>query len=112
MLALDDPDVVAAVRFIRANSHRALSIAHVADAVAMARRSLERRFRQQLQRTVGAEIARVHFERAKQLFIGTDLSIPKVAAASGYGSPEYLAAAFRRSTGLSPLKYRMQVRGR
>ena len=61
---------------------------------------------------MGEEIARVHLERAKSLLVQTDMPIPRVAEASGYGSPEYLASVFRRATGLTPLKYRTRARGR
>lgn len=112
VLALEDPNVVAALRFIRNNADKPLSVNDVARAVAASRRLLERRFKKELQRTMGEEIARVHLERAKSLLMQTDMPIPRVAEASGYGSPEYLASVFRRATGLTPLKYRTRSRGR
>jgi len=112
ILALNDADVVAAIRFIRDHAERPLCVNEVAQAVAVSRRLLERRFQRELRRTMGEEIARVHLERAKLLLAQTDLPIPRVAEASGYGSPEYLASVFRRATGITPLKYRTRVRGR
>jgi transcriptional regulator GlxA family with amidase domain len=47
-----------------------------------------------------------------ELLAETDLSIPKVAAASGFGSPEHFAQTFKARFGRSPLKYRSLVRGR
>jgi LacI family transcriptional regulator len=41
----------------------------------------------------------------------TDLPIPKVARASGFGTGEYLATLMRRTTGMTPLKYRAAARG-
>lgn len=110
VLAMDDPDVVAAVRYIRDHAHRPLLIDDVAGAVATSRRSLERRFQKELGRTLGEEIARVHLDRAKSLLATTDLPIPKVAENSGYGSPEYMASVFRAEIGVTPLKYRLQMR--
>ena len=112
VLAIDDPDLVAAIRFIRSNSGTAISVEDVAKAVATSRRVLERRFKVGYNRTLGQEIARVHFERAKMLLATTNMPILAVAEASGYGSPEYLAAVFRRKAGCSPLKYRMDIQGR
>jgi LacI family transcriptional regulator len=112
VLALDDPDVAASVRFIRDHADSPLRVIDVAEAVAVSRRSLERRFHRELRRTIGDEIARVHLERAKLLLAQTSMPIPRVAKASGYGSPEYLANVFRRSTGLTPLKYRTRVQAR
>lgn len=112
VLAIEDPDVLAAVRFIRGNPDKQLRVVDVANAVVVSRRVLERRFQREFNRTLGDEIARVHFERAKLLLATTDMPIPKVADASGYGSPEYLAAVFRKQMGRSPLKYRIQLQGR
>lgn len=112
ILAVDDPDVVAAIRFIHAHANRPIQVGDVAAAVAVSRRSLERRFQQALQCTMGEQIARVHLERAKQLLLDTDMPIPKIAEASGYGSPEYLATVFRQTVGVTPLKYRAQAGGR
>lgn len=112
VLALDDPDVIAAVRFIRDHADQAIRVNDVAHAMAMSRRSLERRFLRAFDRTIAEEIARVHMQRAKMLLAESDLPIPNVAEAAGFGSPEYLATVFRREFGVTPLKYRAQVRGR
>lgn len=112
VLAVDDPDVVAAIRFIQSHANLPIQVGDVADAVAVSRRSLERRFQKALQSTMGERIASEHLLRAKQLLLDTDMPIPKVAEASGYGSAEYLATVFRQSLGLTPLKYRAQAGGR
>ena len=52
----------------------------------------------------------MRIERAKQLLATTDLPIPKVAQASGFGTGEYLATLFRQVTGITPLKYRGATR--
>jgi LacI family transcriptional regulator len=67
---------------------------------------------QVLHRTPAGEIRRVHLDRAKRLLAETDLSIPDVAEAAGYGSPEYLAGIFRAELDTTPLKYRKEIRGR
>ncbi|NLC82767.1 MAG: helix-turn-helix transcriptional regulator, partial [Lentisphaerae bacterium] len=59
-----------------------------------------------------AEIRRCRMEQAKTLLETTDLPVPDVAEQSGFGSPEYLAAVFRRAFGLTPLKYRRVARNR
>jgi LacI family transcriptional regulator len=111
-LAIDDPDLVAAIRFIRDRASEPIQIEDVLRAVPVSRRTLERGFRDTLGRTPAGEIRRVHLERAKRLLAETDMTIPDVAAASGFGSGEYLAVVFKAQTGLSPLRYRTQVRVR
>lgn len=111
-LAIDEPNLALAVRFIRDHASDPITVADILKAVAVSRRELERGFQRVLSRTPAAEIRRVHLERAKNLLSNTDLAIPDVARNSGFGSPEYLAQVFRREIGVSPLKYRMQIRGR
>jgi len=65
-----------------------------------------------LGRSPAEEIRRSHLERARRLLAETDLSIPDVAASSGFNSSEHFARAFRARFGRAPLKYRSLVRGR
>jgi LacI family transcriptional regulator len=110
-LAIRDLALVAATSFIRQNASKPIQVGDVARHAGVSRRVLERRFLQTLERTVAEEIRRVHFESAKKLLVETDMAIPAVAEASGFGTPEYFAYAFKRIQGLTPLKYRKQLRG-
>jgi LacI family transcriptional regulator len=111
-LAIDDPILAAALRFIRDRAAEPITVPDVLDAVAVSRRSLERRFHAALDRSPAAEIRQAHLRRAQELLAATDLPLPAVAAASGFGSPEYLATVFKHETGQTPLKYRSRVRAR
>ena len=105
-LAVDNPDLVRAVGFIREHATRSIHVDDVLAAVPMSRRSLERIFQESLGRSPAQEIRRVRLERAKQLLATTDLPIPKVAVASGFGTGEYMATIFRQATGMTPLRFR------
>lgn len=109
-LAIDNPDLVQAIGFIREHAMKPIHVDDVLQAVPMSRRSLERAFQESLGRSPAMEIRRVRIERAKQLLATTDLPIPKVAQASGFGTGEYLATLFRQVTGITPLKYRAATR--
>lgn len=111
VLATNDSDLSDAIRLIRANAHEPITVNDIADKLAISRRSLERRFQALLHRTVGEEIARVHLERAKLLLATSSMNVPAVAKASGYGSPEYLAAVVKKNTGLTPRQYRQKCQG-
>jgi LacI family transcriptional regulator len=108
VVALDDPEVAAALRFIRDHRHAPLSVSDVLRAVPVSRRALERRFRQALQRGVGDEIRRVHLERAKELLAGTELPVASVAERSGFSGGKHLCVVFRQETGQTPTAYRRQ----
>lgn len=109
-LAVDDPDLAKAVAFIRSRAADPIQVKDVLRAVPVSRRWLERRFHEFLGRGPAAEIRRVHLDRAKQLLVDTNLSIPQVAAACGFGSPERFSQVFKAEIGRSPLKYRTSVR--
>ncbi len=111
-LAVSDAALVAALKFIRAAAGRPVQVDEVALAAGVSRRVLERRFAAHLRASPADYLRRARLERAKALLAGTDRAIPEVAAAAGFGSPEYLAQAFRAELGTSPLRYRRAVRGR
>lgn len=111
-LAIEDDELLAAVRYLRENVFGELTVQEVADSVPMTRRSLERKFRERIGRTPLAEIRRLRIARVKELLATTDLPIPKVAVASGYGTPEYMATVFKSETNQTPLKYRSATRAR
>ncbi len=112
ILAIDDDDVAEAIRFIRDHASKPMEVEDVLRAVAISRRRLERGFHKILGRSPAAEIRRCHLDRAKQLLTGTDMSIPDVADASGFGCSTYFAYIFKREVGQSPLKYRSTTRAR
>ena len=105
-LAIDDPDVSAAVAFIREHACDGIGVEKVLDAVPLSRRVLESRFRKLLGRTPHAEIVRVQVERARELLTQTDLPLKTIAQRVGIPHAEYLSVVFKRATGHSPGAYR------
>jgi LacI family transcriptional regulator len=111
-LAVHEPDLVLAIGYIREHATKGIHVDDILKVVPSSRRRLERLFHDLLGRSPAEEIRRVRIERARHLLATTDLSIPRVAAASGFGTGEYLATVFRQATGTSPLKYRASARTR
>jgi LacI family transcriptional regulator len=103
---VDDAKVAEAMQFIKANVARPIQVGDVLDHVSMSRRSLERRFRDTLGRSIASEVRRAHIERAKQLLTNTTLSIEEVALASGFTNVTLLGVVFRRHVGDSPSEFR------
>lgn len=110
LLAIDDPDVVTAIRFIRSNFSEAIKVNDVLKHVAMSRRSLEMHFRAALGRTIHEEIMRVRVERAKQLLATSDWSMPQIAAECGFALASQFSYVFKRETGEAPSAYRSRHR--
>lgn len=105
-LAIRDPDVVAAIRFIRENCHRAIAVPDVLRVISVSRRSLERRILEALGITLGAEIRRARLERAQRLLMESDMSIAEVALQSGFSDFRHLAVTFRHEHGQTPTQFR------
>jgi LacI family transcriptional regulator len=109
LLALDDPDVAAALQLIR-RSERPLQVLDVLKTVPVSRRALERRFAAHVGRGIGEEIRRVRLERAKELLARTMLPMTAVADRAGYSAVTRLCVAFRQATGQTPAAYRRRYR--
>ncbi len=106
LLAIDEPVVVEAVRFIRAHLSEPLSVETILDHMTVSRRQLEKRFQQVLGRSPAAEIRRLRVERARQLIQSSDHTLSTVADMCGFNDVSMLGKAFRRETGVTPSQYR------
>ncbi|MBC7792195.1 MAG: substrate-binding domain-containing protein [Clostridia bacterium] len=111
-LAVGDPDVAAALRFLREHFHEDLGIDDLIAPLALTRRSLERRFRAALGRSPLEELQRIRVDRAKHLLAESDLSIDQIATACGFAYPHWMAQVFRKHTGSAPNQWRFQFRER
>jgi LacI family transcriptional regulator len=105
-LAVEDPAMVKALRFIRENPARVMQVDDVARQAGLCRRALELRFQNLLGRSPASEIRRVRIDRAIELLQRTTLSVAAVAERSGFSSPEYMASVFRAHLATTPLHYR------
>lgn len=112
LLAIDDPDLVAAIRLIRSHATDPLKVEDVLKHVAVSRRSLEIHFQQAMGRTIHQEITRVRIDHARKLLITSDWSMPVIADACGFGFASQFSHAFKRETGLPPQQFRNQFRYR
>jgi LacI family transcriptional regulator len=110
-LAISDRAVVKSVSFIRENLCQPLHVAEIAKHAGVSRRVLERRFQHHLARTPAEEIRRVRLRRAQELLLDTDMPIPELSEAAGFGSPEYMAYVFRQECNMTPVEYRRKFTG-
>jgi LacI family transcriptional regulator len=107
-LAVDDPDVAAALRYIRAHACEPIGVKQILQTVPLSRRALEGRFVRLLGRTPHEQILHCRVERAKQLLCDTDLPIKSIAPLVGVATPEYLSVLFNRMLSTSPSAYRLR----
>lgn len=110
ILAIDDPEVAAALRRIHQHGHQPIRVSDLLNEVSISRRSLERRFRAIFNRSLSEEIRRVHLERARDMLASTELSMSEVAEHAGFTNARHLSVAFRHQMGRTPSAYRRQFR--
>ncbi len=105
-----DPLVGMAMRFILEHAHEGIGVREVAAQVTTTRRTLERRFRSVLDRTVMQEITRCRLERLKRRLAESNAPIKSLVEQSGFNSMRVLYETFVREERMSPSAYRAQRR--
>ena len=110
VLAIDDPDIVAALRLIRTNACDGINVQKILKQIPMSRRVFENRFQKLIGRSPHAEILRLRIERCRQLLSETDLPLTEIAQAAGFPHAEYLSVTFKREVGETPREFRSNHR--
>ena len=110
ILAIDDPDIATALRFIREHALEGINVADVVRHVPLSRRVLESRFKKILGRSPHEELTRLKLERIKQLLTETDLSLSEIARRTGFEHDEYMCVFFRKLEGMPPGQFRQPNR--
>jgi Transcriptional regulator containing an amidase domain and an AraC-type DNA-binding HTH domain len=106
LLAVEDADVRRVLQFMRETFDEPVTVEMICDELRLTRRTIERRFVQYLRATPWEILTRFRIDRAKTLLTTTDLSISRIAEASGFGDVERFSTLFRQRVGKSPSKYR------
>ena len=106
ILAIEDKEVSAAVKFIRRNIKKNLCVLDVVDHVALSRRVLEKRFRKLLDRSIHVEIKRNRIKLMEQMLYDTTMSIIEIAHELNFDDVTHFSRYFRKEKGISPNEYR------
>lgn len=110
VFAVEDPELARVCRFIRENACRGIDVTDIVEFSTLSRRQLERRFRQQLDRTPRQEITAVQIRRLQQLLSETEMPLEQLAPLAGFNHAESMIVTFKRETGHTPGEYRHGVR--
>jgi len=106
VVAVEDPDIAKALRFIRENATANIRVADVVAHVEISRRKMETKFLQIVGRSPHQEIQLRRIAKVKQLLRQSNLSVAEIAHRTGYEHAEYLCVAFQRETGQTTSEYR------
>jgi LacI family transcriptional regulator len=112
VLAMEDRDLAAAVRYINEHCERPLAVREILRAVPVSRRALELKFRGVLGRSPLQEIRRVRIERARRLIAESDLPLKEIARRTGFGGLIQFSSVFRKAMGTPPSALRKNRRVR
>jgi transcriptional regulator GlxA family with amidase domain len=104
--AHEDETVKKAQEYIEKNFEEKITVDQLADAFAVGRRSLERRFKKATCNTVTEYIQRVKIEAAKKDLETGKKNVNEVMYDVGYSDVKAFRSIFRKITGLSPIEYR------
>ena len=106
VMAINNSDVIAAVRHISEFATQGVTVEEVADHVHLSHSTLCRLFRKELKRSPKEEITRVRLNHAMFLLAQSHLSLRAVAKQCGYNTMEYFSEIFKSNTGETPMAYR------
>ncbi len=106
VFAVDDRSVANALRFIWDHRSKRIGVDDIVEGMPMTRRTLERRFRDVLGRSIHDEIMRSKIEHAKKLLVETRDAIQVVAHNCGFSSQAHMSKVFKRFENSAPSEFR------
>ncbi len=110
--AIDDPDIVTALRIIRSSACDGIKIEDILEEITLSRRTFEQQFKKTVGRTPHEEILRVKLARTKRLLAESDLSLTQIANRVGFTHASYLCEVFRTKLDLTPNQYRRKFQSK
>lgn len=110
VLATENELLRGALRFIRENLSRPIGAADIAGSLGIPRIRLDRLFAAELKRPAGAEIMRQRIAKAKRLLTETRDTLAAIAVDCGFCHASYFINAFKKATGSTPRRYRLENR--
>jgi len=108
-LVMNDASLAEAVHFMRDRLHEPIKVNDIARHAGLNRRTLEKRFRDQLHCTPLQKLRRLRIDRARELLADPALGIDRIAASTGFGDAPWFATVFKRETGETPSGYRKRI---
>ena len=96
--------------WIAENLLKRLSVRDLAERVSMSVRNFELVFTREVGTTPSQYVLQIRVEAARRQLERTDKGLEQIAVASGLGSADVMRRAFLRLLGMTPRRYRDQLR--
>lgn len=106
IIAVEDPAVAKALRFIHQHARGPVPVRDIARASGVSRRVLEQRFRQTLSRSVLQQHRQVRAAHIARFLTETDLPLAQIAEQTGFSQLSHFTRFFRDLRAQTPAAYR------
>lgn len=112
LTASRDEAIERAIDYMRENLHQELSVAELAEMVAMSERTFMRRFRVVAGMPPGHYLQKMRIDTAKRMLEQTDMALDEIIVRVGYSDISSFRRLFRKEVAVSPRQFRERFRGR
>jgi LacI family transcriptional regulator len=106
ILAVNDPEVAAAILFIKENAKNKILVKDVVRTTNVSRRTLEQRFMKTIHRSIHDEICQLRVEWISKLLIETDFPVSQIASFFDFTDVEHISRYFKKKKGIGLREFR------
>ena len=106
IFAVNDDEVATAIRYIKNNAKNKILVKDVVKATSISRRTLEKRFKKTIHRSIYREIQQVRIELISKLLVETDLSISQITSLFSFTGVEHISRYFKKEKGVGLREFR------
>lgn len=99
------------ISYIQQNFMEKISLKEFSEQFHLSEKYISRYFKEHFHITLSQYITHLRLEHAKQLLQDTDIPVTEIAMQSGYQNVSYFIRSFKKTYGVSPLKYRKNKPG-
>jgi len=99
-----------AVQVMKEHLETALPIPHICQSIGISQRQLDRLFLRYVRQSPALYYRDIRLDRARGLVTQTEMSLSKVAVASGFSSQVHFSRAYRERFGIAPRRDRIEGR--
>jgi LacI family transcriptional regulator len=106
ILAVDDYEVAKAIQYIKKNAKYKIFVKDVVKSTNISRRTLERRFKNAIRRSIYDEIQHVRIGLISNLLLETDLPISQITSFFDFTDAEHISRYFKKEKGIGLRDFR------